>query len=72
MVKRTAKPPKLRAKGGETRSVLPFALEVADKMHKAKPCLHTATVLRCVSAMLDVYVLLSLETWKPELASAAC
>eukprot|EP00969_Alexandrium_andersonii_P145396 6430686-Alexandrium_andersonii.AAC.1 len=34
MVKRDTKSPKLRAKGGETRHLAPFGLEVATKLHE--------------------------------------
>ena len=53
MIKRDGKAPKMRAKGAETRHLVPFALEVATAMHALLDTTHSLTVLQCVSALLD-------------------
>ena len=72
MLKQQVKPPKLRAKGAETRGVVGFAAECAQKMHANSPTVRNTTVLKCVSALLDFFVTLNLPSWRPDLAKNAC
>ena len=53
MIKQQNKPPKFRAKGAETRHLVPFALEIAQAMQAADDNLHTMIVLQCISALMD-------------------
>ena len=72
MIKQDAKPPKLRAKGAETRHVLGFAVQCAQRMHAASPTLHNTTMVKCISALMDIGMLMNLEEWHPKLAKASC
>ena len=72
MIKQDKKPPKLRAKGGETRSLMTFALEMSITMHQNLQTEHSNAVLQCVSGHMEFYLLMGVEPYKPDLASAAC
>ena len=72
MIQRSGKPPKLRAKGAETRCIVPFVVECARKMHEEMDDMHSFTVFRCVASLADYYMLMSLDEWKPALAKQAC
>ena len=72
MIKQDGKPPKLRAKGAETRHALGFAVQCAQKMHNESPTLHNTTVLKCISALMDINMLMNLEEWRPDLAKTSC
>ncbi len=71
MIKRTGRPPKLRAKGGETRNIAPFALEVAIAVNAFKKDEHSASVLKCISGLMDLYMTFGLEPYPIEIAKAA-
>ena len=60
MIKRDAKNNNMRTKGAENRSLVPFALELAMAMHETQGSAHTQTVMSCVSALMDFYMLLGL------------
>eukprot|EP00974_Lingulodinium_polyedra_P051570 4961493-Lingulodinium_polyedra.AAC.1 len=72
MIKQTGKPPKLRAKGAETRGLVPFGVEIAQLMCSKQPGPHTLALLRCMTGLLDFYVCLTLDEFKPELAYSSC
>ena len=72
MIKRDKEPPKLRTKGGETRSLMSFAVQSALTMQRQLDTVHSLTVLKCISALMDFYMLMSLDEWHPEAASKAC
>ena len=56
MVRSEGKSPKLKAKGAETRHVVPFALEIATALHAQYGNKHSENVLRCVSGLMDLYM----------------
>ncbi len=72
MVKRDAKPPKLRAKGAETRHVAPFALEIATAMYAANQNKHTENMLKCASGLMDFYMIMGMRPYPVEQAKSAC
>jgi hypothetical protein len=72
MVRKQGKPPKLRAKGAETKGVVPFAVEVAMEMHAKLQTHVSLTMVQCISALLDFYMLLTCPDWHAEAAGAAC
>ena len=64
MVKRDGKAPKLKAKGAETRGVVPFVVQLAMEMHAEAPDeLHYKTVACCATSLLDFYILLDADEW---------
>ena len=72
MLKRDGKAPKLRAKGAETRHVAPFALEIATAMYANDPNEHTNNVLKCVSGLMDFYMIMGMEPYPVAEAKVAC
>ena len=72
MIKKVGKGPKLRAKGAETRGMVPFALECAIDLHAYKASTHSLTVLQCMSSLMDFYTLMSLDEYPPEVGAKAC
>ena len=72
MLKKTGKPaPKLRAKGGETRYLIPFGFEIAQKYHSIVNTAVSKTIMQTFSALLDFYMLMSRE-WDGKLAKQYC
>ena len=47
-------------------------MECAQKMHETRGDLHSMTVLKCMSALMDYYMLMTLDDWVPALAKKAC
>ena len=72
MVRRQGKAPKLRAKGAETRHLVPFGVEIACAMHAANPTTHTLTVCKLASALLDFYMTLGIQPFPVKDAKSAC
>eukprot|EP00974_Lingulodinium_polyedra_P123081 11185376-Lingulodinium_polyedra.AAC.1 len=72
MLRADGKPPKLNCKGAETRHLVPFALECAAAQHAHRPTVHNFTVLQCVSALMDFYLLMTLDVWNSEAALLSC
>ncbi len=72
MVRRQGKAPKLRAKGAETRHLVPFGVEIACAMHAANPTTHTLTVYKLASALLDFYTTLGIQPFPVKDAKSAC
>ena len=59
MVRKEGKSPKIRAKGGETRGLLSFAMALAMDMRDEQPGSHYyQTIDACCGKMMDVYILL--------------
>ena len=56
------KVPKLRAKAGEARSLVPCMIELAHK-HLDMSKEHEATMLRAAEALQAIYTGLSTATW---------
>ena len=71
MLKKDGKAPKLRAKGGETRHVVPFALEIAIALRAAADSEHSFNVLQCVSALMDFYMCLGVRPFPMDCAREA-
>ncbi len=71
MIKQKGKAPKLRAKGAETRHLVPFGLEIATALHAAEESAHTLTVLKCISALFDFYMCLGVSPFPKEEAQRA-
>lgn len=71
MIKAKSKPPKLRAKGAETRHLVPFGLEVATALHAAHQTTHSFTMLQCVSALMDFYMCMGTRPFPAEHARNA-
>ena len=71
MIKQDKKPPKLRAKGAETRGCLPWGLELAQEMAEPTPSAHTETVAQCISRLMDLYVLMGVDSFQPAQARDA-
>ena len=67
MIKQDKKGPKLRVKGGECRSLIPFALRLAMELHELLDTPFSNTVLACFSALMDVYMTISTEPFMPEI-----
>ena len=62
----------LRAKGAETRNSVPFAVVLAQTMHERPPSARTRTIVACASALLDFYMIMSLETYDVQAGKEAC
>ena len=62
----------LRAKGADTRNWVPFVAVLAQKMHERSPSARTRTIVACASALLDFYMIMSLETYDVEAGKEAC
>ena len=58
--------------GAETRSVIPFALELATKMDEANGTAHTNTVLKCASALLNFYLSMEIDPFDPCFTRDSC
>ena len=72
MLKKDGKAPKLRAKGAEARYMVAFALEVATSVHAYKQNDHTYKCLKCISALLDLYMTFGLNPYPVDKAKEAC
>ena len=72
MVRRDGKAPRLRAKGAETKHIVPFALEIATAQYAANEDDHAMNVLQCVSGLLDFYMASGLRPYPWKLAQDAC
>ena len=70
MICRDSKPPKLHAKGAETRGVVPFAVICAKEMSDRTGSVHDLTVYQCLSSLLGFYSLLWLPEWHQDLAKS--
>ena len=62
----------MRTKGAETRGLVPFAVTLACEMHSRSPSPHTRTVAACASALLDFYMVMSLESYNAAAGKEAC
>ena len=59
MIKQDKRGPKLRAKGAETRYIVPFALEMALQLHALLNNEHSEAIVKCFSALMYIYVHMS-------------
>lgn len=71
MIRKTGKAPKLRARGAETRYIIPFALEIAIAMVAANVGEHWRKTHACVSALMDFSMCLGLQPFPLEKAKDA-
>jgi len=72
MVKRPGKTPKLKAKGGETRGLVPFGLELACQLQEKQNSPYHDTLVKLMARLLDLYMLTSCVDWQPEVAGKSC
>jgi hypothetical protein len=72
MIQSGHKSPKLRAKGAETRYLVPFGLELALAMEAHLGTPHALTVARLFSFLMDFYVACSTSPFSPEAAASSC
>ena len=72
MIKADKKPPKLKPKGAETRCLVPFALELAQQLRNLIGDIRTLTILKCFSALLDFYMVMSSTPFVQQHAKDAC
>lgn len=59
MIKRQKKSPKLKAKGAETRHLVPFGVLLASEMHEVLKSTHSGSVLKVATLLFDLYCLFS-------------
>ena len=72
MIKRDQKAPKLKAKGAETRHLLPFGLQLARELYDRHKTRHCKTVLQAVSHMMDFYMNMASDDFDPDAATESC
>ena len=72
MIKGQKKAPKLRAKGAETRHLVPFAVLLAEEMAQVRGDTHGITVLRIASNLFDVYNIFSCEPFDAKECAESC
>ena len=63
MLKKEGKSPKLKAKGAETRHLVPFAVELGKEFHEIVGSSHTLVVYKMVCALFDIYMSMSTLTF---------
>ena len=70
MIRAPGKGPKLRGKAAETRHLVPFVKELADKYaHKSR---HAAVVAEVVTHMHNLYVFLDAQPYPAQAAADEC
>jgi len=72
MIKCPNKSPKLRLKGGETRGIVAFGLELAKALHHKMQTTHTETIQHLFISLLDMYMLMACEEFDADAADASC
>ena len=63
---------KMRTKGAETRSLVPFGVILASEMHEEQQSSHTKSVYVCISHLLDFYMLMCLPEYNVQAGAEAC
>ena len=61
MVKTRGKAPKLRAKGAETRHLVPFGVLLAGELHKTLGTTRTESILKVATMLFDLYCLFAVR-----------
>ena len=56
MIKKEHKGPKMRTKGAETRGLVPFAVECAQSLHEKEQTVHTLTMVKAMTNLLEFYL----------------
>ena len=64
--------PKLRAKGGESRQLIPLAVQLAKDRLDKDPTAHNNTVFNLFSRMLDFQLTMGMTPFEPDNAKEAC
>ncbi len=72
MIKQDQKMPKLRAKGAETRHVVPFGCLLAQKLHEADPTNHNLTVKNLMDQLCNFYCLMGHDDFDAKAAADCC
>lgn len=72
MIKKPKKSPKLRAKGAETRHLVPFGVLLASEMHEVLGTTHSGIVLRVATLLLDLYCLFAERPANHEAIADTC
>ena len=72
MVKQDSKPPRFRAKGAETRHVVPFCADLAVEMWKAVSSPHKKTVADALRYLLGFYMCFGTTPFDPKEAEENC
>lgn len=69
MIKKQKKAPKLKAKGAETKYLVPFCLDLAWEMYENTKTEHAHMVFIMTQALMDFYIILMNDLWyQPEAA----
>ena len=71
MLKKPKKAPKLKAKGAETRCLVPFGVLLAQEMFDMHKTDHFHLVLMTITALHDFYMIMSTQ-WDATLAAMCC
>eukprot|EP00974_Lingulodinium_polyedra_P131785 11219082-Lingulodinium_polyedra.AAC.1 len=72
MSRQEGKARKFRCKGAETRRLMFFGLECAQAMYNHVSTTHNLTIPQCVSSLMYFYHSMPMETWRLDVAGAAC
>ena len=72
MIRKDGKYPKLKAKGGETRSLVPFCLDLAKEMWEKTGTDHCHMVLMVIRGLHNYYSLMMVGQWDSVVASKWC
>ena len=72
MIKQRGKSPKLRAKGAETRHLVPFGVLLASEMHDILGTTRSETILKVATSLFDLYCLFGAEPVDHKTISDAC
>lgn len=72
MIKQQKKSPKLRAKGAETRHLVPFGVLLAEEMAKIRSDVPGTTMLKIASGLFDLYSLFASEPFDAKACADAC
>ena len=72
MVKRYKKSPKLRAKGAETRHLVPYALHLAEELNNEVKSVKTQTILIAASNMFSFYCCMGMMPYPQAAAAESC
>ena len=72
MIKAEKKAPKLRAKGAETRHLVPFGAILAKDLHAAVGSAHSQAIQNILLLLLDIYMHMSLRPYQSKEVGDSC
>ena len=72
MIKQTSKAVKLRAKGAETRHLVPFGALLAKEFHAVVRSPRSQTIQTIALLIMDIYMHLSLRPYQAEVVADSC